>query len=110
MDPLTLVRTLSVQSTCIFVGGGWSGTYAGGSVSGTWAAGFQQTGTTLGGEVSIDGGGPTPLTGVVSCGGQITFGSVGGVTFDGTITADGTCASGSWQAGDASGGWTGCRG
>ena len=28
--------------------------------------------------------------------------------FDGVVTADGSCASGSWQVSDASGGWTGC--
>lgn len=104
--PITLTRTLTAEEcSAAAVVGAWSGTYAG-SQSGTWAASFNPSGTTLSGTVSIDGGGATPLTGTIVCN-QITFGSVGGVTFDGTVS--GTCASGSWHAGDFSGSWSGCK-
>jgi hypothetical protein len=87
------------------VAGFWSGTYAG-PQSGTWTANFSPSGTTLSGNVSVDGGEPAPMTGTIECN-QITFGSIGGVTFSGTVS--GACASGSWQAGDFSGSWTGCQ-
>jgi hypothetical protein len=103
--PITLTTTLGTEECSAAVAGFWSGTYAG-AQSGAWTANFSPSGTTLSGNVSVDGSEPAPMTGTIECN-QITFGSVGGVTFSGTVS--GTCAGGSWQAGDFSGSWTGCQ-
>lgn len=86
--------------------GTWSGRY-GGAYQGTFRLVWQETGSTLSGQITLSAPAATlPIDGTVT-GGAIRFGTVGslGITYAGSVS--GKTMSGSYQvAGSAGGSWS----
>jgi hypothetical protein len=94
--------TTSAPPAAVDLSGNWSGQYSG-AFTGTFKLSWQQTGSTLSGNIDLSTSGTTNLTGTVN-GSKITFGTVGSQAITYTGTVSGSSMSGSYQVNGGPGG------
>jgi hypothetical protein len=96
--------TTAAAASAADVSGGWSGHYSG-VYNGTFTLTWQQTGSTVNGQIVLSSPAHTFSINGNLAGNAITFGAVGAVTYTGTVS--GSSMSGTYQVpGGGGGNWS----